>query len=343
MFCLMDVSGSMTEAMKDLAKRFFLLLHVFLTRRYKQVDIVFIRHTSNAQEVDEDTFFHSRETGGTIVSTALEEMLQGGARALQPRQLEHLRRAGLGRRQLHRGQRPLQPVAGRRDPAARRSTSPISRSAPRRRCATASPRRPPTSGAPTARSPSSTGTSPCARSRTRRRYSRSSTSSSPSSGSTPDAGRRRCPDAGPASLRGTGMGFRQAAPRLRRHRGDRARRDGPRHLSQPDRGDHLRADARRLRLDRPAADVPALELRQALRPRGGALPPRPSGPRLRDRHQFEPLHQLHHGGELHDDADAGHRARRLRPQPLLQEQLPLPPVDRRRPASSTISPSRATS
>src|SRR5579862_7095406 len=76
MFCLMDVSGSMTEAMKDLAKRFFLLLHVFLTRRYKTVDLVFIRHTSNAQEVDEDTFFHSRETGGTIVSTALEEMMR---------------------------------------------------------------------------------------------------------------------------------------------------------------------------------------------------------------------------------------------------------------------------
>ncbi len=76
MFCLMDVSGSMTEAMKDLAKRFFLLLHVFLTKRYKHLDIVFIRHTSNAEEVDEDTFFHSRETGGTIVSTALEEMLR---------------------------------------------------------------------------------------------------------------------------------------------------------------------------------------------------------------------------------------------------------------------------
>jgi uncharacterized protein len=70
------VSGSMTEAMKDLAKRFFLLLHVFLTRRYKTVDLIFIRHTSNAQEVDEETFFHSRETGGTIVSTALDEMLR---------------------------------------------------------------------------------------------------------------------------------------------------------------------------------------------------------------------------------------------------------------------------
>jgi hypothetical protein len=74
MFCLMDVSGSMTERMKDLAKRFFMLLHIFLARRYKQVDLVFIRHTSTAQEVDEETFFYSRETGGTVVSTALAEM-----------------------------------------------------------------------------------------------------------------------------------------------------------------------------------------------------------------------------------------------------------------------------
>jgi len=74
MFCLMDVSGSMTEDMKDLAKRFYLLLHLFLRRNYEHVDLVFIRHTSEAREVDEETFFHSRETGGTVVSTALEEM-----------------------------------------------------------------------------------------------------------------------------------------------------------------------------------------------------------------------------------------------------------------------------
>ncbi len=74
MFCLMDVSGSMTEHMKDLAKRFYVLLYIFLRRRYKHVDVVFIRHTHQAQEVDEDTFFHSPETGGTVVSTALEEM-----------------------------------------------------------------------------------------------------------------------------------------------------------------------------------------------------------------------------------------------------------------------------
>ena len=74
MFCLMDVSGSMTEEMKDLAKRFFMLLYLFIQRRYRHVDIVFIRHTSFAQEVDEETFFYSTETGGTIVSTALAEM-----------------------------------------------------------------------------------------------------------------------------------------------------------------------------------------------------------------------------------------------------------------------------
>ncbi|HET8581572.1 MAG TPA: YeaH/YhbH family protein [Candidatus Paceibacterota bacterium] len=76
MFCLMDVSGSMDEHMKDLAKRFFLLLYVFLTKKYKHVDIVFIRHTHEASEVDENTFFYSRQSGGTIVSTALIEMLR---------------------------------------------------------------------------------------------------------------------------------------------------------------------------------------------------------------------------------------------------------------------------
>jgi uncharacterized sporulation protein YeaH/YhbH (DUF444 family) len=76
MFCLMDVSGSMGEREKDLSKRFFILLYLFLQRRYERIDVVFIRHTHEAQEVDEETFFHSRETGGTVVSTALEEMLK---------------------------------------------------------------------------------------------------------------------------------------------------------------------------------------------------------------------------------------------------------------------------
>lgn len=74
MFCLMDVSGSMDQATKDLAKRFFLLLYLFLARHYEKTDIVFIRHHTSASEVDEQEFFSSRETGGTVVSSALSLM-----------------------------------------------------------------------------------------------------------------------------------------------------------------------------------------------------------------------------------------------------------------------------
>ncbi|HXI87394.1 MAG TPA: YeaH/YhbH family protein [Parvularculaceae bacterium] len=76
MFCLMDVSGSMGEREKDLAKRFYMLLYLFLRRRYERVAVVFIRHTHHAEEVDEETFFYSRQSGGTVVSTALEKMLE---------------------------------------------------------------------------------------------------------------------------------------------------------------------------------------------------------------------------------------------------------------------------
>jgi len=74
MFCLMDVSGSMDEERKDIAKRFFILLYLFLTRNYERIEVVFIRHHTSAKEVDEEEFFHSRETGGTVVSSALKLM-----------------------------------------------------------------------------------------------------------------------------------------------------------------------------------------------------------------------------------------------------------------------------
>jgi uncharacterized sporulation protein YeaH/YhbH (DUF444 family) len=74
MFCLLDVSGSMDEGRKNIAKRFFMLLYMFLNRNYERIDVVFIRHHTAASEVDEDEFFTSRETGGTIVSSALELM-----------------------------------------------------------------------------------------------------------------------------------------------------------------------------------------------------------------------------------------------------------------------------
>lgn len=76
MFCLMDVSGSMTQDVKDIAKRFYLLLYLFLEKNYEHIEIVFIRHHTSAKEVDEQEFFYSRETGGTIVSSALKLMHQ---------------------------------------------------------------------------------------------------------------------------------------------------------------------------------------------------------------------------------------------------------------------------
>ena len=74
MFCLMDVSGSMSKMHKDIAKRFYILLYLFLKRNYKKIDVIFIRHHTSAKEVDEEEFFYSRETGGTIVSSALKLM-----------------------------------------------------------------------------------------------------------------------------------------------------------------------------------------------------------------------------------------------------------------------------
>ncbi|OJZ17528.1 MAG: hypothetical protein BGP21_10270 [Thiobacillus sp. 65-29] len=74
MFCLLDVSGSMDEDRKNIAKRFFMLLYLFLTKNYERIDVVFIRHHTVAREVEEEEFFSSRESGGTVVSSALELM-----------------------------------------------------------------------------------------------------------------------------------------------------------------------------------------------------------------------------------------------------------------------------
>jgi uncharacterized sporulation protein YeaH/YhbH (DUF444 family) len=76
MFCLMDVSGSMDESRKDLAKRFFILLYLFLSRHYRETEVVFIRHHTQASEVNEEEFFGATESGGTVVSSALTLMNQ---------------------------------------------------------------------------------------------------------------------------------------------------------------------------------------------------------------------------------------------------------------------------
>ena len=76
MFCIMDVSGSMGEVEKFLSKQFYLLLYLFLEREYDDIDIVFIRYTHEAKEVDEDEFFYGKETGGTVTSSGYEVMLE---------------------------------------------------------------------------------------------------------------------------------------------------------------------------------------------------------------------------------------------------------------------------
>lgn len=76
MFCLMDVSGSMDQPTKDMAKRFYILLYLFLSRSYKNVEVIYIRHHTQAKEVDEQEFFYSQETGGTIVSSAIKLMYE---------------------------------------------------------------------------------------------------------------------------------------------------------------------------------------------------------------------------------------------------------------------------
>lgn len=75
-FCMLDVSGSMSEEYKDYAKRFFLLTHLFISRQYDHVEVVFVRHTDTAEEVDEQTFFYDQKNGGTVVSAGLKKIVE---------------------------------------------------------------------------------------------------------------------------------------------------------------------------------------------------------------------------------------------------------------------------
>jgi uncharacterized sporulation protein YeaH/YhbH (DUF444 family) len=74
MFCIMDISGSMGQKEKDISKRFFMLLYMFLTKQYERIELVFIQHHTSAKEVTEDEFFNSKESGGTVVRSAIELM-----------------------------------------------------------------------------------------------------------------------------------------------------------------------------------------------------------------------------------------------------------------------------
>ncbi|HYJ14878.1 MAG TPA: DUF444 family protein, partial [Candidatus Limnocylindria bacterium] len=74
--CIMDTSGSMDTMKKYLARSFFFLLYQFISTRYQNVEIVFIAHHTEAQEVTENEFFHKGESGGTMISSGYNKALE---------------------------------------------------------------------------------------------------------------------------------------------------------------------------------------------------------------------------------------------------------------------------
>ena len=145
---------------KDLAKRFFTLLYLFLSRKYERVEVVFIRHTDDAEEVDEERFFHDRKTGGTVVLSALDLMSDDRRRPLPGQRLECLRRAGVRRRCLRRRPRAQPRLARARDCCRWRDTSPTSRwPTPARRTGPVTRRCPPRTSASNAEHFAMTGVS----------------------------------------------------------------------------------------------------------------------------------------------------------------------------------------
>lgn len=74
--CIMDVSGSMDQTKKYMARSFYFLLYQFILLKYSNVEVVFIAHTTTAKEVNEDEFFHRGESGGTYISSGYEKALE---------------------------------------------------------------------------------------------------------------------------------------------------------------------------------------------------------------------------------------------------------------------------
>lgn len=74
--CIMDVSGSMDQTKKYMARSFYFLLYQFILLKYSNVEVVFVAHTTVAKEVNEDEFFHKGESGGTYISSGYEKALE---------------------------------------------------------------------------------------------------------------------------------------------------------------------------------------------------------------------------------------------------------------------------
>ncbi len=73
---MMDVSGSMGDFEKYIARSFYFWMVRFLRTKYTKVNIIFISHHTEAKEVTEEEFFHKGESGGTQVSSAYELALE---------------------------------------------------------------------------------------------------------------------------------------------------------------------------------------------------------------------------------------------------------------------------
>jgi sporulation protein YhbH len=82
--CIMDTSGSMDTMKKYLARSFFFLLYQFISTRYRNVEIVFIAHHTEASEVTEEEFFHKGESGGTFISSGYAKALEIVAERYHP-------------------------------------------------------------------------------------------------------------------------------------------------------------------------------------------------------------------------------------------------------------------
>ena len=97
---MLDVSGSMSDRDRKLAKTFFFWVVQGLRREYRSLETVFVAHTTEAWEFTEPEFFQVSGTGGTVASTGLQQGARDHRRALQPRALQHLSVLRLRRRQL---------------------------------------------------------------------------------------------------------------------------------------------------------------------------------------------------------------------------------------------------
>jgi len=67
---MMDVSGSMGDEQKEIVRTESFWIDTWLRSQYNDIDIRYIIHDASAREVDQDTFYHTRESGGTLISSA---------------------------------------------------------------------------------------------------------------------------------------------------------------------------------------------------------------------------------------------------------------------------------